>query len=96
MKAIKTIGLIVILSVLLVVVAVANQLTPSRPVAAAVEPAVAVAPTPMLAPAPAPVPTLVDYEAMTTRVLRPMARDKKIPHWKKLTKAELIAALREV
>lgn len=94
MKAIKTIGLIVILSVLLVVVAVANQLTPSRPVAAAVEPAVAVVPTPMLAPAP--VPTLVDYEAMTTRVLRPMARDKKIPHWKKLTKAELIAALREV
>lgn len=34
-----------------------------------------------------------DYGQMTTRELRPLARDRKIPNWNKLTKQELIAAL---
>lgn len=34
-----------------------------------------------------------DYAKMTTRELRPLARDRKIPNWKKLNKNELIAAL---
>lgn len=41
-------------------------------------------------------PQLVDqpnYKAMTTRELRPLARDRKIAKWNKLNKQELIAAL---
>lgn len=34
-----------------------------------------------------------DYAKMTTRELRPLARDRKIAKWNKLNKQELIAAL---
>lgn len=34
-----------------------------------------------------------DYNAMTTRELRPLAKSRKIPRWNKLTKEQLIAAL---
>ncbi len=38
-------------------------------------------------------PEITDYAKMTTRALRPLARDRKIPKWNKLNKKELIAAL---
>lgn len=34
-----------------------------------------------------------NYSEMSTRELRPLARDRKIPRWNKLTKSQLIAAL---
>lgn len=37
---------------------------------------------------------VTDYAKMTTRELRPLARDRKIAKWNKLNKQELIAALK--
>ncbi len=76
--------------------------------AAVVTPAPVVAPTPVVAPAPkvvveptpapvvAPVaaPASVDYEAMTVKDLRQLAKDKGVANYSKLLKAELIDALK--
>jgi hypothetical protein len=41
-----------------------------------------------------PAPIVAIDDSMTTRQLRPIARDRQVPNWRKVNKAGLIAALR--
>lgn len=97
-EAIATISLIALLALVIALTYALLYFLSPDPVTTPVLPSAAIH---ILAPAKATQSTevlstiveLPDYSAMTSRTLRAMARDHKIPKWNKLNKQELIAAL---
>lgn len=91
-KFFAAIALIVILATILVIASGLNILIPEPSQSVLSAPIEAIKVIVVLPELEAPV-ALVDYSKITTRDLRPMARDRHVPKWNKLNKQALIAAL---